>query len=76
MDLMEQAPMTVNLYANAAIKWCVENSIDPEENPAIIAAFIQSCAKDYETASTLKGLEDLAISLERVSDAIAMAKNE
>lgn len=76
MTLMDQAPMTVEVYASKALKWCKDNKITLEGQPIIIAAFIQACTNDYDSASKLKGLEDMAISLERISDAIAMSKDE
>lgn len=69
---MNQAPDTINLYFSKAI-----SKIDAEfgegyasSNPALVAAYIQACCTDYNTARMETIGTELAAALRSISDAL------
>lgn len=70
---MLNAVSTAVHYFNAAI-----TNIDAvydkpgyaEKNPALVIAFVEACSKDYHSSLLYDGLNNIAKSIDRVSDSI------
>ena len=60
--LMRQAPMTAHEYFHAAIKSIDDRFGDgyAQEHPELIAAFMQTAARDFQTAITARTMQDAA----------------
>lgn len=61
-DMMNQAPMTAQLYMNRAQHIIDETFGDgyAKDNPELIAAFMVTCAIDYGATIVAKSIESLA----------------
>lgn len=71
-QLMEQAPMTVAGYLIAA-KRHINEQFGPgyaEKNPVLVAAFVQACAQDFETALNAGTRQTVAGSITCISDSL------
>ena len=69
---MRQAPMTVDLYLRSAIE-CVDGALGEgyaHKHPELVAAFVQACAADFNTASISYSLQGMRDSLREVAAAI------
>lgn len=72
MTLVDQASKTIMYYYND-----IESSMDfkygkgwSESHADVIAQLVNACTKDYDSASTLSGLQDIREKLGSIADAI------
>ena len=67
--LMRQAPMTAHEYFHAAIKTIDDRFGDgyAQAHPELVAAFMQTAARDFQTAITAQTMQDAA---EQISESL------
>jgi hypothetical protein len=69
---MRQAPMTAQTYLTEAIQ-IIDDKFGEgyaKSHPAIVGAFIQTCAADYAACFTADHLEEIANALNSLADAM------
>lgn len=71
-DLMHQARDTAETYFNQAVRIIDEKFGEgyAKEHPGLIAGFIKTAAKDFDTCKTRQALDHLASDFDRLADAI------